>query len=800
MEAFTALSEGQQEAFASLKSIARSSGGDLLIDVGCERLLGSWLELRVWLSSAHIQASDEGIALAEREPIDIFIPEDFPFLYPRAAAGHTRFAGQPHVQWGKWLCLYASPGEWDPSTGMAGFLRRLLAFYEHLAQGTLAGPQAPWDPPVAYADTEAGCVVIRTDLVPADRVRPGSFLRWAIGVPVDADRTDIVDWLEFSSGRCSPEHLTSQLMGELREARARTGYDDAFLVPAVILPEPIAWEYPESVRNLLIAVRGAGIEPYDLIDQVGRTMWINNEVRSAAEPDEPEPTLLIVRAPADKRFSTADPPAHFAVWRLVPSDEAVLSGRVDTDRFPERLKTWLDKAEISWARVYDARPEAVIRRDNGRPVEKIRGSHVLILGCGALGAPIAEHCVRAGAARVDLVDWGVVNPGILVRQPYDDADIGRSKAKMLAHRLRGIRPDTYVSGTVADALWFTMRNQSVLPDYDLIIDATADRPVAARIERSRRDRPHFWPDLVTVAISQTARYGIAAVTPRGSTGAGVDLFRRLALETCNDAASTDVYREFFPPPEERIEFEPERGCSGPTFIGSTTDVTALAAQLLESALANVGPGTVHVSAAGEAEYLPRKRTLSIVRLGSDDEPVTARTCLVLPHDRVVPDHRGMYEVRIDQRALEQMRQVVRETASVGTAQGDSETGGLLLGQFDDACRVTWVSEATGPPDGSAASPLSVVINTPAAREHVRERSRETGGLTSFVGLWHTHPHGSASPSDPDTQAMKKLLAESREHSPRILLMVLGLPDSRSSSADQWPQDWNPDIYAEVLAS
>lgn len=91
-----------------------------------------------------------------------------------------------------------------------------------------------------------------------------------------------------------------------------------------------------------------------------------------------------------------------------------------------------------------------------------------------------------------------------------------------------------------------------------------------------------------------------------------------------------MYLEFFPPPGEQIEFEPERGCSGSTFIGSTTDVTALAAQLLDGALASIRPGMVHVSAVGEADHVPCERTLCIIQLGDDDGPKPARTRLVSP--------------------------------------------------------------------------------------------------------------------------------------------------------------------------
>jgi proteasome lid subunit RPN8/RPN11 len=800
MKPSSALSEGQRQAIASLTAIAESSDGDLLLDAGYQRLVGRWLELRVWLPCRNIPVSQEGISLDAREPVDISVPWDFPFRPPQAAAGHTRFAGQTHVQWGNVLCLYASRGEWDPSAGMAGFLRRVLAFYQHLAAGTLSGPLAPWHPPVAYPDEKAGCVVVNADLTPVDRARPGSFLCWAIGVQMTADRIDIVDWLDLGvPGERPGQHQASHLAGELRKARARTGYRDAFLVPAVILPEPIAFEYPGFVGDLLNAVRSAGTGHQEVLDQLGRAMRVNRALRASLGRTRRDPILLLVRAPADKRFTSADAHAHFAAWRLEPDDEAVLSPGGDYDRYLERHVRWLKEARISWADVYDARAEAVVRRDTGRPMEKVNGSRVLILGCGALGAPIAEHCVRGGAASVDIVDWGVVHPGILVRQPYDDDDIGMLKAKVLAARLNDVRPGTDVRALVADVLSLPM-DQKVLPHYDLIIDATADRSVAARLERWRCGRPYLWPDLVTVAISQTARRGIAAVTPRGSVGAGIDLLRRLALTACEDPALTDVYRDFFPSPGERIEFEPERGCSGSTFIGSTTDVTALAAQLLDNALASIRPGLVHVSAAGEADYVPCGRNMCIIRLGDDDGPEPARTSLVLTHDLIVADHQGMYEVRIDHRAMTQMQRFAREAEPADAVEAESETGGLLLGQFDDACRIAWVSEATGPPDGSFASPLGLAVNTPAAREDVRERSRQTGGLTSFVGLWHTHPAGSAWPSEIDIEAMNKLLVESPNHSPRLLLVVLGLPGTGSPAVGRWPEGWNPGIYAQVFAA
>ncbi len=94
-----------------------------------------------------------------------------------------------------------------------------------------------------------------------------------------------------------------------------------------------------------------------------------------------------------------------------------------------RTHRWMSSsvATVPWVQVYDGRPESVLRRTPARPTDKLARAKILLLGCGGLGAPIAEHCVRSGAARLHIVDSGTVSPGVLSRQPYEDADIGKPR-------------------------------------------------------------------------------------------------------------------------------------------------------------------------------------------------------------------------------------------------------------------------------------------------------------------------------------------------------------------------------------
>ena len=77
---------------------------------------------------------------------------------------------------------------------------------------------------------------------------------------------------------------------------------------------------------------------------------------------------------------------------------------------PGPAAAWLEQATTTWIPVMEARPEVTLRRDSGSSAAWLAGKRVLVLGCGALGAPAAEICVRAGAAEVTVADNGIVRP------------------------------------------------------------------------------------------------------------------------------------------------------------------------------------------------------------------------------------------------------------------------------------------------------------------------------------------------------------------------------------------------------
>ena len=75
-------------------------------------------------------------------------------------------------------------------------------------------------------------------------------------------------------------------------------------------------------------------------------------------------------------------------------------------------------------------------------IEKLKNSHVLVVGLGGVGAYAAEQICRAGVGAMTLVDGDVVEETNRNRQlPALKSNEGRPKAEILAERFRDINPE-----------------------------------------------------------------------------------------------------------------------------------------------------------------------------------------------------------------------------------------------------------------------------------------------------------------------------------------------------------------------
>ena len=105
-------------------------------------------------------------------------------------------------------------------------------------------------------------------------------------------------------------------------------------------------------------------------------------------------------------------------------------------------------------------------------MERLRQSHVLVVGTGGVGAYAAEMLVRAGVGRMTLLDADRVQPSNINRQLCAlHSTVGEEKVRVLERRFKDLNPDLRL---VVRPEYLEEQDVEALLDgehYDFIVDA-----------------------------------------------------------------------------------------------------------------------------------------------------------------------------------------------------------------------------------------------------------------------------------------------------------------------------------------
>ena len=709
-----------------LREIAAASEGTVEVQRGAEVWNGHQFLISIGFDGR--EQAEGGLRIRAREQFHVVVPPTFPYERPQVHTPHRRFAGFPHVQWGYSLCLYRSSADWLPQDGMYGFVARLDKWIRDAALNRLDPDDAPLHPPVAYP-TVGRLVVPKAD---TPRVRESIWVGFA-ELRQRNHRTEIIGWSRMPDGRSDHYAL------------------------AILLHKPLPFEYPESVKSLLAELRGHGIDQVPVV----------RAFATMANTGEPGTPLTVVLGSPMRRVEPGGPALqHLAIWEVAAADADRLremdcawdSGdAVSRNTAREAVEAWSTSANLGWCHVREMRPEVTQRRDHSSPMAWFRGKSVALWGCGAVGTHVVESVVRAGAAHVQLVDKGLVNPGILVRQGFEDADIGNTKVAALSDRLKRVSPDVTIEALAADLIP-RISGSTPIPEVDVVIDCTASPAVRMSLEQ-RIHRIDSRPPIASMAIDSRATTGMATLSKSSHTGGPLDVVRRLKLEACRNSRLTQPLDGFWPRSSAAERFQPEPGCSEPTFIGSNADLAGLSARML--------------NAIARSLSAPDEQHAAIGWFVEESGP-THR--FAWPRDYAAQDQSGRYAVRVSHAAVREMRAWARRSAR--TTDPSVETGGLIFGEINEAASVIWITDVDGPPPDSDASDRHFTCGILGTRESADVKHDRFRGSVECLGSWHTHPRAGPWPSTIDLDTVARLL-DGTESSRRtlVLLILSGDPDS-----------------------
>jgi hypothetical protein len=679
-----------------------------------------------------VRLAKDGLDLREREEFVVHIPPDFPFERPWITVQHRRFAGFPHVVWSRSICLYQSDVEWNPSDGMYGLFDRLRNWLGKAAVNDMDPLEGPLEPPHHTYDPSEPPFIIRSN-APAVA---GSFWIGLAELERHPNRVDLVGWNDLSGAW--PEGRIPAL--------------------AICLAEGLPMEFPRLCTDFSTELSKQGVDKAEVLRYLA---W-------AARLTPPGESIYLVLGLPMRRSSDGSARVHVAVWKTSPelgeSLRLILERVTDTDELRQMRsefaasvgKVW-DLGVMSWCRVFEDRDEIVVRRDRATPLAQVRGKRVLILGCGALGSWTAEMVARALPAHIHLLDLesAIVKPGILARQNYVLDDLGMGKGPALARRLASILSSERVAVSVEDAHRFLLSRPDLSGEYDLIIDCTASHIFQMKLERDWACLDGKTPVVLSMIISANSQHCLGVVLSTGSRGGIWDAYVRLKYHLCLGSAHPEIISSFYGEQATKGLFQPEPGCSDPTFAGSTADVAGIASQSLNLALESLTESDVPQAFAFSTHTGERRR------------PVLEGVSL--PENAAV--RLKTYTVRIAPNVLREARACVRQNQRRRSAS--HETGGLLWGHWDDAIRTIWVLDASGPPPDSLHDPGHFVCGTEGTREESRRRAARSFHVCEFIGFWHTHPNMSPDQSVIDMAGMADLVSTFGQNQKRALMMIFG---------------------------
>lgn len=593
------------------------------------------------------------------------------------------------------LCLYFEPWsaverDWTPQR----HLERILWWLRETARGTLHRSDQPLEQLYFTPPYE---LVLPPNFAEQIAVAGQVLSFWAVPCPGGTPRMIRAVFTQETSGR---------------------KHDLPFGDFLVVSPQPLSHgpveRYPWTLGELQdqFQARGSGIL-YEIRTAI-QTKVTDNGITQKMEAI----TLLLVNASVRRTPSEpperSDPQIFFVHANLATLgiETEILFDGLDGRAYINRLGKTIEP--MNWRNLTIEPVGAAMcvtlttaRRFSGIPDETAL-FHGVLAGVGALGSLLADLWAREGWGQWTYVDDDHVHPHNVVRHIGRDEDIGRSKAELV----RDITNSTFFPGQLANAAihakLLAEPNETIaaaVAAADLIVDATTT------LETPR--------DLS--ARSSGPRAASVFLTPSGQGSVLLLEDRKQSIRL--HALEAQYYRALL---ANAWGAEHLRGHAGELWVGAgCRDISAVISHEL-----------IQLHGATLARQL---RALVVedqaqIRVWELDDATGALSCYKPPVSKVMIEQRGEWRIVWD----EYLSEKLFEMRSHGLP---NETGGILLGYFDQKLKMLHLVDALSAPPDSDASLDGFTRGKHGLKEARENWLRRTANVVDYVGDWHSHPRG-----------------------------------------------------------
>lgn len=118
------------------------------------------------------------------------------------------------------------------------------------------------------------------------------------------------------------------------------------------------------------------------------------------------------------------------------------------------------------------------------------------------------------------------------------------------------------------------------------------------------------------------------------------------------------------------------------------------------------------------------------------------------------------------------KEVVKKIYNEVRNKSPFETGGCLLGYWDGSFREVVIEECTGPGPMAEHSKYSFTPDSKWQEKQVASIYEKSGCLWTYLGDWHSHPHGSLMLSWKDKRTLSRIANYKPARAPHPIMILV----------------------------
>jgi len=368
----------------------------------------------------------------------------------------------------------------------------------------------------------------------------------------------------------------------------------------------------------------------------------------------------------------------------------------------------------------------------------------VIAGVGALGSELYQIWLRQGWGQWSLIDPDYLKPHNLARHIAVEDHIGIYKVDAVKSFENHIYPEKESAGVAIHGSANDTINKSVsiaIQESDLVVDVTTTLEVPRDLS----------------CIDSAGRCCSVFITPSGNDSVLIieDKSRNFRL----DDLESQYYKSIISNAWGKNHLV---GHNGHLWVGAgCRDISNIIPNDLVKLHAAILARQVRLKAEASEP--------SIQVWHSDPVTGSVKTDAVIP-SKVIKLDIGDYQLIWTDDLRDKIHAFRHEKLP-------NETGGVLLGYFDQKSEKVFIVDVLPEPEDSHGDPTGFTRGFEGLIETISTVNQQTSGIVSYIGEWHSHPQGAGiSPSAADVIQLAYLACQLNDDGYPAFMLIVGNND------------------------